>query len=244
MTSQTHKTYFLSDIHLEENQPTITQNFLNFLANCHTSVDGIYILGDLFESWIGDDDDTPFHQQIIQALRQTALKGIPIYFLHGNRDFLIGKKFARLTNCQLLAEEEKINLYGTPVLLMHGDTLCQEDLAYLKMRKWFHHPVIQFLFKLAPLSWRRKFADNMRNKSRQYTQTMPANKMDVTPAAVQAVMQKHGVNYLIHGHTHKPNFHSLEINGQPATRIVLAAWHDGGEVVAWPSAGEKEVIKL
>lgn len=244
MNNQPHKILFFSDVHLDENQPLITKHFIDLLASCDETIDAIYILGDLFEAWIGDDDNTPFHCSIINALKQTTTKHIPVYFIHGNRDFLIGKKFSEQTGCQLLAEEEKTNIYGTPVLLMHGDTLCQEDIHYLRARKWLRHPVIQFLFKLAPIHWRRRIADNMRKKSRQYTQTLNSNMMDVTPAAIDAVMQKHQVQILIHGHTHRPAFHKLSVNHQAATRIVLAAWHDGGEVLSWNSLGEKEIIKL
>src|SRR5579872_2380985 len=118
------KTLFISDLHLDSNQTAISTQFINLLENCDDSVDGLYILGDLFEAWIGDDDDTPFHREIMNALRNTTKKGIKIFFMHGNRDFLIGKKFLSATGCQLLKDEEQINLYGTPVLLMHGDTLC------------------------------------------------------------------------------------------------------------------------
>ena len=235
------KTLFISDLHLEENHPEITQEFLKLLANCDSSIDALYILGDLFEAWIGDDHKTPFHQQIIRALKSTTEKGLPIYFMHGNRDFLIGKQFLRETGCKLLSDEEKITLYGTPVLLMHGDTLCTRDIAYLKARKWGHHRLLQFLFLLLPLKIRQKIADNMRKKSMQHTQSTAKEIMDVTQNEVERVMQKHHVHFLIHGHTHRPAIHPFSLNHQSFTRIVLAAWHGHGSVLVWDETGKKEL---
>lgn len=240
----THKTLFISDLHLDENEPKITQDFLALLASCDASVDAIYILGDLFEAWIGDDDDTPFHRKIIQALYTVTRKGLPIYLLYGNRDFLIGKKFLRETGCQLLADEEKIILYGEPVLLMHGDTLCTRDAAYIKSRKKTRNVFIQTLFLLLPLSIRKKIADKMRAKSMAYIKSAPTEIMDVTQEEVERVMKKHHVKYLIHGHTHKPAFHELTLNQQPATRMVLGAWHDGANMIEWQTSGEKKWVRF
>lgn len=220
------KTLFISDLHLNENNPGITQQFLQLLKSCDASVDALYILGDLFEAWIGDDDDTPFHYKIINALKEATQKGLLIYFMYGNRDFLIGKKFLRETGCKLLSDEEKISLYGTPVLLMHGDTLCTRDIAYLKARKIGRNRFFQFLFLLMPLKFRRNFANKMRLKSTLHTQSVAKEIMDVIQEEVERVMQKHNVRYLIHGHTHRPAFLEFSINGLQATRIILSAWHD------------------
>ena len=236
------KTLFISDLHLEENRPDITAQFSQLLRNCDSSVDALYILGDLFEAWIGDDEDTPFHREIIHALKSATQKGLPIYFMYGNRDFLIGKKFLHATGCKLLADEEKISLYGTPVLLMHGDTLCTQDKAYLKARKKGRNRLLQFLFLLLPLNWRRNFADKMRAKSAQHTQSASHEMMDVTQREVERVMQKHAVRTLIHGHTHRPAFHSFSMNNSTATRIVLAAWHDRGSMLVWDQTGKKESL--
>ena len=152
------KTLFVSDLHLDESQPEITTQFLQLLHQLQPSVDALYILGDLFESWIGDDYEVPHYQQIITALKSVTARGTPIYFLYGNRDFLIGKKFLRETGCQLLPDETKIFLYGQPVLLMHGDTLCTKDIAYMKARKKMRNRYLQTLFLLLPLSVRINIA--------------------------------------------------------------------------------------
>lgn len=237
------KTVFISDLHLDENQPQITTQFLKLLQQTDQSIDAIYILGDLFEAWIGDDDVTSLHQQIMQALHSTTER-IPIYILHGNRDFLLGKKFFADTGCQFITDETKINLYGTDVLLMHGDTLCTRDLAYLKARKILRNTFVQKIFLLLPLSLRRKIATHMRAKSMAHTSKMSVDIMDVTHAEVVQVMQKHKVNYLIHGHTHRPAFHNLAVNNKPATRIVLGAWHERSNMLVWDELGNKEWIEI
>lgn len=237
------KTLFISDLHLEENHPKTTQQFLALLNRCDATVDALYILGDLFEAWIGDDDDTPFHRQIISALKATTQKGLPIYFMHGNRDFLIGKRFLKATGCKLLAEEEKIMLYGTPVLLMHGDTLCTQDIAYLKWRKKSRNPILNtLLFSIWPLAFRRQFANKMRQKSAQHTQYAAKEIMDVSQEEVARVMQKHHVNFLIHGHTHRPGFHPFSLQNASAIRIVLGAWHHKGNMLQWDELGNKSLI--
>lgn len=240
--ANTRKTLFISDLHLEEIRPEITHQFLTLLNQCDDKVDALYILGDLFEVWIGDDDETLFHKKIMQALKEATNKGLRIYFQHGNRDFIIGKKFLRNTGCQLLPDEKKIILYGTPVLLMHGDTLCTQDHAYLKARKLGHNRLLQFLFLLLPLSTRKKFADKMRAKSARHTQSVPKEIMDVTQSEVERVMQKHNVTHLIHGHTHRPQTHHFTLNNQPATRFVLGAWHECGNAIIWNDAGKSEWI--
>jgi UDP-2,3-diacylglucosamine hydrolase len=245
MTIKTKKTLFISDLHLEAERPAITQLFLNVLADAGESIDALYILGDLFEAWIGDDDDTPFHRQIINALKAATQKGLPIYFMPGNRDFLIGHRFLAATGCQLLPDEKKITLYGTPVLLMHGDTLCTRDEAYLKWRKKARNRFLHtLLFLILPLSWRRKMAEKMRAASAQHTKKVTKDIMDVTQEEVERLMQQHHVHTLIHGHTHRPNIHALTINGAPAKRIVLDAWHDHGSVLSWDETGNIELKTL
>ena len=238
------KTLFISDLHLEENQPEITRQFLQLLAECDSTCDALYILGDLFEAWIGDDEDTPLHHQIIHALKSATDKGLSIYFLHGNRDFLIGKKFLRATGCKLLSDEEKIILYGIPVLLMHGDTLCTRDIAYLKARKKSRNHFLQFLFLSLPLTFRRKIADNMRKKSERYKENVSMEIMDVTQEEVERVMQKHHVYHLIHGHTHRPATHQFSLQQAKAERIVLPAWHGHGSVLIWDETGQKTLLDL
>lgn len=239
------KTWFISDLHLDADHPAATNQFFSFLKQCDSSVEAIYILGDLFEAWIGDDDDTPFHRSILTALKSVTQRGIPIYLLHGNRDFLIGRRFLRASGCQLLPEETKIILYGTPLLLMHGDTLCTKDVAYLKWRKKSRNPIWHTLcFLILPLFLRRRFADKMRMKSKTYTETASQAIMDVTQEEVDRVMKKHEVHYLIHGHTHRPQVHHFMLNQCQASRMVLGAWHGRGIGLLWDSSGHQALVEI
>lgn len=238
------KTLFISDLHLDESRPDISVQFLNLLANRDPAIDALYILGDLFEVWIGDDEGLRVNHSVIQALKKATSAGLPIYIMHGNRDFLIGKRFLRETGCQLLPDEAKLLLYNTPVLLMHGDTLCTRDIAYFKARKKARNRFLQQLFLWLPLRTRKKFAAKMRSASMQHVQATAAEIMDVTPEEVERIMQKHAVNHLIHGHTHRLGIHQFAINDAPAMRIVLGAWHHRGSVLMWNEAGSKELVEL
>lgn len=238
------QTLFISDLHLDARHSQTTAQFLAFLQSCRPGLDTLYILGDLFEVWIGDDDHSPFHSDIIQALATATQKGLVIYLMHGNRDFLIGKKFLRATGCQLLADEYVVNLYGTRVLLMHGDTLCTRDVAYLKFRKKTRNFLVKKLLLLKSLKKRRAIADNYRAASLAHTRSTPLDIMDVTQAEVERVMQKHHVDFLIHGHTHRPDIHSFPLNKNTGTRMVLGAWHDKGNVLVWDEKGRKELRAL
>lgn len=242
--TQYRKTLFISDLHLDPATPHINQAFTQMLHSYDQTVDALYILGDLFEAWVGDDDDTPFHREIIQALNAAIKRGLKIYYLHGNRDFLIGKRFLQQSGCQLLGEEEQINLYGTPVLIMHGDTLCTQDKDYLKARKWLRNTYIQKLFLLLPIRIRRKIADGMRKQSMQHTSKVPSEWMDVTQDEVVRVMTKHDVKHLIHGHTHRPAFHHFFIQDKELLRIVLGAWHEKGNMLIWNETGEKSWVEF
>lgn len=238
------KTLFISDIHLAENEPKINQQFYQLLNNVDHALDAIYILGDLFDAWIGDDEDTPFHREVIAALRNATQKGLPIYFIWGNRDFLISEKFLQATGCQKLKDEEKIQLYGTSVLLMHGDSLCTNDIGYLRVRRMSRIPMIQRLFLLMPLRWRRKMRDKARAQSQQTTRDKPMYILDVVGDTVEKIMSKHQVSYLVHGHTHMPGVHVFDLDKKPAMRFVLGAWHDGANGLMWYESGEKELVKL
>ncbi|MBA3660572.1 MAG: UDP-2,3-diacylglucosamine diphosphatase [Gammaproteobacteria bacterium] len=223
----------------------INQKFLKLLQNApQLGVCKLFILGDLFEAWIGDDDHHPFHEKIIEALKTATTKGMRIYFQRGNRDFLIGKVFLRQTGCELLDDEHPIKLFGTSVLLMHGDTLCTDDIAYLRARKFFRSPIIQWFFGRLPLSLRRKLANNIRHKSQQHTQSTKLTTMDVTSQAVEGVIKKYQVEYLIHGHTHQPNIHPLRIQNKKITRIVLGAWHKKGNALVWDVKGKRALIEF
>ena len=224
-------TLFIADLHLQTEEPAITAGFLRFLRGEAKSADALYILGDLFEAWIGDDDPNPLHREMAAAIKALVDSGVPCYFIHGNRDFLIGKRYARESGMTLLPEEQVLDLYGRKVLIMHGDTLCTDDTGYLAFRAKVHTPWIQKVFLALPLFIRNRIATRMRAGSKAANSSKSMTIMDVNPQAVVRVMEKHEVQWLIHGHTHRPDVHSLIANGQPAHRVVLGAWHTEGSMV-------------
>ena len=224
-------TLFIADLHLQTEEPAITAGFLRFLQGEARHADALYILGDLFEAWIGDDDPNPLHREMAAAIHALVDSGVPCYFIHGNRDFLIGKRYARESGMTLLPEEQALDLYGRKVLIMHGDTLCTDDTGYLAFRAKVHTPWIQKVFLALPLFIRNRIAARMRAGSKAANSSKSMTIMDVNPQAVVRVMEKHEVQWLIHGHTHRPDMHSLIANGQPAHRVVLGAWHTEGSMV-------------
>ncbi|MBV8042051.1 UDP-2,3-diacylglucosamine diphosphatase [Pluralibacter sp.] len=224
-------TLFIADLHLQTEEPAITAGFLRFLRGDARSADALYILGDLFEAWIGDDDPNPLHQEMAAAIRALVDSGVPCYFIHGNRDFLLGKRFARASGMTLLAEENVLDLYGRRVLIMHGDMLCTDDAGYQAFRAKVHTPWLQRLFLALPLFIRSRIAVKMRAGSQAANSTKSVTIMDVNPQAVIHVLEKHHVQWLIHGHTHRPDVHTLTANGEPAHRVVLGAWHEEGSMV-------------
>ncbi|UDJ81224.1 UDP-2,3-diacylglucosamine diphosphatase [Kosakonia oryzae] len=230
-------TLFIADLHLQTEEPAITAGFLRFLAGEARQADALYILGDLFEAWIGDDDPNPLHQQIASAIKSLVESGVPCYFIHGNRDFLLGKRFARQSGMQLLPETQILDLYNRKVLIMHGDTLCTDDAGYQAFRKKVHTPWIQTLFLALPLFIRRRVAAKMRAGSKAANSSKSQAIMDVNPQAVIDAMEKYRVQWLIHGHTHRPAVHELTANNAPAYRAVLGAWHSEGSMVRVSETG-------
>ena len=224
-------TLFIADLHLQTEEPAITAGFLHFLQDEARTAHALYILGDLFEAWIGDDDPNPLHREMAAAIKALVDSGVPCYFIHGNRDFLIGKRFARESGITLLPEEKVLELYGRNVLIMHGDTLCTDDTGYLAFRAKVHTPWIQTLFLALPLFIRSRIAAKMRAGSKSANSSKSMTIMDVNAQAVVEVMEKHHVQWLIHGHTHRPDVHQLTANGEPAHRVVLGAWHSEGSMV-------------
>ncbi len=224
-------TLFIADLHLQTEEPAITAGFLRFLRGEAKSADALYILGDLFEAWIGDDDPNPLHREMAAAIKALIDSGVPCYFIHGNRDFLLGKRYARESGMQLLPEEQVLDLYGRKILIMHGDTLCTDDTGYQAFRAKVHTPWIQKVFLALPLFIRNRIAARMRAGSKAANSSKSMTIMDVNPQAVVNVMEKHRVQWLIHGHTHRPDVHSLNANGEPANRVVLGAWHSEGSMV-------------
>lgn len=219
-------TRFIADLHLEEARRDITDAFLGFLPRYAHGIEALYILGDFFEAWIGDDERTPLQEEVAEALRQTRASGTRLYLMHGNRDFLIGQNFCERVGAELLDEPTVIDLYGEPTLLMHGDSLCTADVEYQKFRANMRNPQWQQAFLQRPLADRQLVARQMREISQAKNQGKKQDIMDVTPEEVVADMEHHGVQQLIHGHTHRPAVHELEANGRPAKRYVTGDWHE------------------
>lgn len=218
-------TLFIADLHLSEQHPKITQALFSFLDNKVEGIDALYILGDLFEVWIGDDEHTPLMDEIAKRLNlYSSQHGIPIFYIHGNRDFMLGKKYAKQSSMQLLPEHHEMVLYGKRVLLMHGDTLCLADKDYQKMRKIIHNPFVQFIFNRLPLHFRKKIGWKIR-KASQAKKNVKDNKiMDVTQSEVERLLLKHDCQTLIHGHTHRVAKHQFEINNLPYLRVDVGDW--------------------
>ena len=222
------KTYFISDLHLEPKYPEITDLFLKFIKTEAVNADALYILGDFFEVWVGDDDETDFIKQIKYGLQNLTRQGVPVYFMHGNRDFLIGKKFINETGMILLNDPCLINLYDHPTLVMHGDLLCTGDKHYLRFRKIVRNKLVQFLFLLIPLNIRKKIARKLRSNSQKNYKNKSFAIMDAVPDTIKKIMSSYKVDFLIHGHTHRPNIHYFWCNGEQKQRIVLSDWETTG----------------
>jgi len=225
-------TLFISDLHLSTERPAITALFLDFLHTRARQAEALYILGDLFEYWIGDDVATlPEYRPLIDGLRELTAAGVPVYVMHGNRDFLLGDGFAQQTGCRLIPDPTLVSLYGENVLLMHGDTLCTDDVAYLKFREMVRNPDWVKMFLGKSVAERVAIVRDYREISKTATATKKPEIMDVNPLAVEAAMRQHGVRHLIHGHTHRPAQHDLQLDGQRARRTVLGDWYDQGSVL-------------
>ena len=230
-------TLFISDLHLDPERPAVTELFLELLGSRARNADALYILGDLFEAWIGDDDHSPMNQAVCKGLNDCASAGTQVFIMHGNRDFLLGGQFAEASNCTLLDDPALIDLYGTATLLMHGDMLCTDDAGYMSFRKMVRNPQWQRELLSKSLEERQLIASDMRSKSREQTGGKPESIMDVNDQAVRDVMSRYEVCRLIHGHTHRPAVHDLMLAGKPAQRIVLGDWYDQGSVLECSASG-------
>ena len=215
------KTYFIADLHLSENRPHLLALFRQFMQEQAPHAEKLYILGDLFDFWIGDDEKSDLISEVQQLIRHLTEQGVPCYFQHGNRDFLIGKKFAEACGLSLLPTYQLIDLYGTPTLLCHGDTLCVDDVKYQHYRKKVHQKWRQWLFLHLPLKVRLKIAEKIRAKSRQDKQLKSTEIMDVNAAFVQQILAQFHVTQMIHGHTHRQKHHEIPPHFH---RIVLGDW--------------------
>jgi len=215
---------FISDLHLEESRPDITDAFLAFLKDKAMGIEALYILGDFFEALSGDDEQTPLQNLVADALREVSDSGTALYLMHGNRDFLIGEDFCNRCGAELLPDPTVVDLHGTPTLLMHGDSLCTADVEYQKFRANMRNEQWQQMFLQRPLADRQMVARQLREISMAKNQGKAETIMDVTPEEVVREMEHHRVQRLIHGHTHRPAIHPLTASGQPAWRIVLGDW--------------------
>lgn len=230
-------TYFISDLHLEASRPHVTRAFKNFLSTTARGARAIYILGDFVDAWIGDDDRSEFTRELKTALAKSASSGTRIYFLHGNRDFLIGKKFANDTGVTLLDEHTVVPLYGEKILLLHGDTLCTDDEDYMKFREKVRNPSWQRKTLRYPLFLRKMIAARMRSKSRKENANKAEEIMDVSEPTVKEMFAKYKVSKMLHGHTHRPKRHTYDYNGKQYERIVLGDWEENAWYVKADTAG-------
>jgi UDP-2,3-diacylglucosamine hydrolase len=231
------KTLFISDLHLDPESPGIQGQILGFLEGEARSARALYILGDLFEVWLGDDDPAPSSRAIVRALRALTDAGVDCFVMHGNRDFLIGQRFCLETGATLIADGTVAEIHGERVLLLHGDVLCTDDVSYQRLRRIVRNPVVQWIIRHLSLARRRSLARKMREGSRMHVNSTAAQIMDVNAEAVATAFRESGVGTMIHGHTHRPAVHSLEVDGLPVKRIVLGDWHAEGSVLERSAAG-------
>lgn len=227
-SSRNKRVLLISDLHLEEARPQLTRAFLDFLDRETADASALYILGDFFNVWLGDDDDRPLNAVIANALKQCSDGGTAVYLLHGNRDFLLGAEFARAAGATLLAEPHVLEHEGQRYLLMHGDALCTLDTDYQKFRTTVRNPAWQQMFLTKPLAERRAFAAEARAASKSMNSNKAADIMDVTPTEAEAVLRKYSIDTLIHGHTHRPAVHRFTVDGNTCKRIVLGDWGNSG----------------
>ena len=227
---------FISDLHLDESRPDITSAFFNFLENTAKGAQALYILGDFFEVWLGDDHQSEFNQSIIAALTKYDS---PLFLMHGNRDFLLGNGFCQQTAGTLLADPTVIDLFGEQALLMHGDSLCTQDTEYMKVRLMLRDEAFQKDFLSKNLQEREAFANAARRQSKEHTRESASDIMDVTQSEVELVMAQHQLKTLIHGHTHRPKIHQLQLSDKPAKRIVLGDWDKNVWYLEYSASGHE-----
>ena len=237
-------TLFISDLHLDAERPAITELFGRFIEEQARGADALYILGDLFEAWVGDDDPSETGAFVADALRGLVDAGTPVYFIRGNRDFLLGDDFARRAGATILPDPAVVMLYGKPILLMHGDTLCTDDVAYQAFRTQTRDPRWQAQFLAQPLAARLAFADQARAASKAHQSGLQDKGTmetitDVAPATVSGTLARFGIDTLIHGHTHRPAVHGLDVDGRRGERIVLGDWYEQGSELRVDAAGHR-----
>lgn len=236
------RSLFISDLHLDSSKPEITATLLDFLEQGTDHCEALYILGDLFEAWVGDDDESELSESVAAALRAVADKGTRIYLMHGNRDFLLGQDYARRCGAELLEEPTVIDCHGHRLALIHGDSLCTRDHAYMQFRAQVRDPQWQEQFLAKSLVERYMIAQQVREQSMEANSNKASDIMDVTPSEVVRLLESLKVNLLVHGHTHRPAVHTITLEkainrSKTATRIVLGDWHQRGWVLEFNEAG-------
>jgi len=237
-------TLFISDIHLDPLRPEIQSLFLSVLSYITGRVQNLYILGDLFEAWVGDDDLSTFNLEIIDGLYKAHQAGMKIFFIPGNRDFLIGKGFAERSGIKLLPDPCVIVLYGQKTLLTHGDLLCTDDHNYQRYRKLIQNPLSCWLLNHSPLKWRQKLADSLRQQSRSYQQQCQNEIMDINPQALKDWFVNYQCQQIIHGHTHRPSIHYLCNNEQVFRHYVLSDWHTQANALLVDEQGHYQLVNF
>jgi len=230
-------TLFISDLHLEGDRPEIGEQFLDFLDEEAADAEALYILGDFFEYWVGDDDPDEYYASIKRSLRAFTDSGVPVYFMHGNRDFMIGEQFAAETGVTILPDPSPTAFYGKSVLLSHGDALCTDDTEYQQVRAMTRNPEWQAMMLEKPLEERIAIAKQARLQSQDRNKTLSESIMDVNPDAVRQIIAEYDVEILLHGHTHRPGIHGVDVDDRFAKRVVLGDWYDQGSVVRWDEDG-------
>jgi UDP-2,3-diacylglucosamine hydrolase len=235
---------FISDLHLDAQEEHLTQLFLAFMASLDPDVEELYILGDLFEAWIGDDDISPYHSLIAGALKRCVDKGVRLFIMPGNRDFLLGETFMATCGGTLLAEPCLIDLYGVTTLLVHGDSLCTLDTRHQQFRRLTRNRAAHYLFTRLPLKLRRSVANWLRSSSNRGLKRLAPEKMDVVLPEALMLMKQYAAQVLIHGHTHKPSIEYLDIEGQKLCRIVLSDWGKEGNKLVCRTNGERRLINF
>lgn len=234
-------TLFASDLHLASEAPWAIDAFLAFLAGPARASDSLYLLGDLFEAWVGDDDDDPANVRACEGLARLAATGTAVYAMHGNRDFLMGETFERRTGVKLLPDPVLVDLHGVPTLLSHGDVFCTDDLPYQDLRSIVRRPSWQRRFLSLPLATRHELASAARTGSKAHTQRQIPKLMDVNPESVVRALRATGARRLIHGHTHRPAIHRFDVDGVPSERVVLAPWYEAASCIAVDPQGVREI---
>ncbi|MGI9894120.1 UDP-2,3-diacylglucosamine diphosphatase [Vibrio natriegens] len=230
-------TLFISDLHLTPSRPDITECFVTFMHTEAPKADALYVLGDLFEFWVGDDDKTPFANKIRTEFKALTDSGVRVFFIQGNRDFLLGKRFCKQTGITLLDDVCTIDLYGKKAVILHGDTLCTDDVDYQKFRKTVHQPWLQWVFNHIPWFIKKKIVAKVQSDIRDDKSNKSLDIMDVNQSEVENVMSQYCVDLMIHGHTHRPDTHHFDVNGVKKTRIVLGDWYTQGSVLQVNSDG-------